>query len=135
MATQPQELGHVVGWTVVLSPGCSNEERIEVSTLAEWETARNRTSKPDADGCPRGGEFFTRIQGPNCVEESGGANPRSMPVGTKMILLSCRHCGEKFWFLYRPQYGPQTHCVCGNCNERRRYDRHLQDLQGSECDE
>ena len=119
MTAQKKEIGHVVGWTVVLSPDSPEQERIEVSTVAEWDLAFSRTSERKANGWPRGGEFYTRVQGPDGnIDERGGANPKAMPLGTAMIHLPCKYCREKEWFLYRPQLGQQTQCVCENCDER-----------------
>ena len=123
MTAQPQETGHVVGWTIVLDPD-GTAERIEVSTIEEWNRAFTKV-----EGV--GGEFFTRIQGPNGVVESAGADPKQTPLGKRMILLPCERCGKKLWFYYRPEQR-QTHCVCEDCNEERRY---WQDLESKMCGE
>jgi hypothetical protein len=114
MTAQPQEIGHVLGWTVVLAPESHFEEHLEISTIDGWEAANRLIESRDCQGYPLGAQFFTRIHGPSGVSESFGASPK-VPLGIKMIFLPCSHCGQGYWFVYRPE-AIQTHCTCAECN-------------------
>ena len=111
MTALPLEVGHVVGWTVILDQGGSHERRIEGITLNEWQEAIRQTDVGNEQGMPLGGTFFTRIQTPSEVVECPGANPKITP-GTKMFLYECHKCGKQRDWYYREC----TYCTCEKCS-------------------
>jgi hypothetical protein len=118
MTASTKELGHVVGWTVVLSPDDPNQERLEVDTPEAWEKAFERAGEDNGHGWPRGGQFFTRIQcADGTIDEDCGANPEALPIGTQLVCLTCKYCGKKRWSSY-DHHDSQMLCICEDCNDK-----------------
>ena len=116
MAASTKELGHVVGWTVVLSPDGPDQERIEDDTLEAWEKAFERSGEDDGHGWPRGGQFFTRVRcSDGTADEYCGANPEALPIGTQLTRLTCKYCGKKCWSS-NSHHNSQMSCICADCN-------------------
>jgi hypothetical protein len=122
MAAQHEEVvGRVVGYTVVIDPDGPEEHRLDITTVAEWGDWMRRIGTGDY---PYGARFYTKVLGPDGVEESHGAHPVDDPIGTLKQRLECS-CGTREWFSrsrHEMDVNP-ARFVCEACRERRAYDR------------
>ncbi len=119
MTTQQPEVGHVVGWTMIVDPDGPKQWRIDGTTPEHWRRACMMI-----EDLGLGIEFVTRILGPYGLEEDPGASIDTAP-GTKMVRLACKYCGKKEWFPLRPN--PSTECVCADCSDIDSFSEEIDD--------
>ena len=99
-------MGEVIGWVLICSfDDPPQKKRLEFSTLESWREHQEVKNS-------RGTILYTRISGPNGVEEKLGA--LSVPLGTKMIRLACNDCEKESWYPY-PFYKKVTKEECDCC--------------------